>query len=172
MEIRGIKKGDKSLRHFTFNDEEYEIRGGVYFYKVNYGKNPLEGAYAEEEIGYIPCDKVIPLGGKKPRPLPNQVVTQEQDCVPPTVKDVDEEPQPAKKRGRPAKVKAETIAVPVSSGKSLFEYCVIELKITNMKDLQTELNRYGEKGWELCCYDVDKSLFSNTHIRAIFKRRL
>jgi len=166
MEIRGIAKGDKELRHFTFDDTDYTIRGGVYYYKVNYGKNTLEGEYAEDEIGFVECDKVIPLGGKKPAPIPGRTKT-----IDDVVNDVVEKP----KRGRPAKVtktKGNNETIPVSvEGVSTYEYYVAEMKITDVQDLQGSLNELGSKGWELCCYDVDKSLFSNTHIRMIFKRK-
>ena len=68
--IRGIEKGDKDLRHFTFDDEDYVVRGGIYYYKVNYGKNKLEGEAAEDEIGFVECSKVITLGGRKPSFIP------------------------------------------------------------------------------------------------------
>ena len=93
MKIKGIAKGDKDLRHFTFDDNDYVEKEGQYYYKVNYGKNPLEGEGAEDEIGFIECDKVIPLGGQKPKPIQNKV--QQQESQPVQVQ--------AKKRGRPAK---------------------------------------------------------------------
>lgn len=175
MEIRGIAKGDKELRHFTFDDGDYTVRGGVYYYKVNYGKNKLEGEYAEDEIAYIECDKVIPLGGKKPRPIPGKspVNTTGGGTTEP-VKPAEPVKQPAK-RGRPAKVKnveASTEIIPVAvEGTSVYEYYVAEMKITDTQTLQESLNELGAEGWELCCYDVDRSLFSNTQIRMIFKRK-
>ena len=69
MKIKGIAKGDKDLRHFTFDDNDYIEKEGHYYYKVNYGKNPLEGEGAEDEIGFIECDKVMPLGGQKPKAI-------------------------------------------------------------------------------------------------------
>ena len=176
MEIRGIAKGDKELRHFTFDDGDYVVKGGVYYYKVNYGKNKLEGEYAEDEINYIECDKVIPLGGKKPKPIPGREKTDQKEIVnsPSNVNNntpVVEKP----KRGRPPKVKkveesTETIPVAVE-GTSAYEYYVAEMKITDTQELQDGLNELGSQGWELCCYDVDRSLFSNAHIRMIFKRK-
>lgn len=170
MEIRGIAKGDKELRHFTFDDGDYTLKGGVYYYKVNYGKNKLEGEYAEDEIAYIECDKVIPLGGKKPRPIIGKIP----GGIAEPVKPAEPVKQPAK-RGRPAKVKkveASTETVPVAvEGTSAYEYYVAEMKITDTQTLQDGLNELGEQGWELCCYDVDRSLFSNVQIRMIFKRK-
>lgn len=173
MEIRGIAKGDKELRHFTFDDTDYTIRGGVYYYKVNYGKNTLEGEYAEDEIGFVECDKVIPLGGKKPKPIPGREKPPVTETVNVVVKDTGVVNKP--KRGRPAKViktepGKETIPVAVE-GTSAYEYYVAEMKITNTQELQDGLNELGSQGWELCCYDVDRSLFSNVHIRMIFKRK-
>ena len=177
MEIRGIAKGDKDLRHFTFDDGDYTVRAGVYYYKVNYGKNKLEGEYGEDEIGFVECDKVIPLGGKKPKPIPGREKTNQKEIVygPSNLNDttpVVEKP----KRGRPPKVtKQQQVSnetIPVSiDGSYKYEYYVAELKVNDAMTLQNELNELGSEGWELCCYDVDKSLFSNVHIRAIFKRK-
>ena len=162
--IRGIEKGDKDLRHFTFDDEDYVVRGGIYYYKVNYGKNKLEGEAAEDEIGFVECDKIIALGGKKPRPI---------QPVQAPVSEVQQGQEP-KKRGRPAKVtKSEPVSetIPVAAGVYAYEYYVAELKVQDVQSLQNELNRLGAEGWELCCYDVDRSIFYATHIRAIFKRK-
>lgn len=166
--IRGIEKGDKDLRHFTFDDEDYVVRGGIYYYKVNYGKNKLEGDAAEDEIGFVECDKIIALGGKKPRPI--QRKTNE---VQAPVSEVQQVQEP-KKRGRPAKAtKLEQVSgtIPVAAGACAYEYYVVELKVQDVQSLQNELNNLGSEGWELCCYDVDRSIFSATHIRAIFKRK-
>lgn len=166
--IRGIEKGDKDLRHFTFDDEDYVVRGGIYYYKVNYGKNKLEGEAAEDEIGFVECDKIIALGGKKPRPI--QRKTNE---VQAPVSEVQQVQEP-KKRGRPTKTtKLEPVSgtIPVAVGACAYEYYVTELKSQDVQSLQNELNRLGSEGWELCCYDVDRSIFSATHIRAIFKRK-
>ncbi len=172
MLIRGIKKGDKDLRHFTFDDGDYTERNGVYYYKVNYGKNKLEGEYAEDEIAYIECDKVICLGGRKPKTIPGREKAPVTETVNVVVKDTGTVEKP--KRGRPAKVtKTEPgkETIPVGGEVYAYEYYVTELKITDVQTLQDELNNLGSNGWELCCYDVDKSLFSNTHIRMIFKRK-
>ena len=182
MKIRGIERGDKSLRHFTFDDDVYKPINGVYCYQVTYDKSKLEGEYADEETGYVPCDKVMPLGGRKPKPVPG--VTGEVPTVkktnqnevkygPSNVNDttpVVEKP----KRGRPPKVqKVEQVSgtIPVAAGACAYEYYVAELKVQDVQSLQNELNELGSEGWELCCYDVDRSIFSVTHIRAIFKRK-
>lgn len=167
MIITGIEKGDKDLRHFTFDDGDYEVRGGVYFYKVNYGKNKLEGEYAEDEISYVRCDKVIPLGGKKPKPIP-QKKTEVAQVV--ETKPVEEKP----KRGRPSKVTKlpetnEVIQVK-QDGAVQYEYLVSEFEIDDALDLQKGLNKLGSEGWELCCCDFDKSLFTNK-VRTVFKRK-
>ena len=107
MIIKGIAKGDRDLRHFTFDDEkDVVVRGGVYYYNVNYGKNALEGEYGEDEHAYIECSKVIPLGGKKPKSIPGREKTNQKEIVygPSNVNNttpVVENP----KRGRPPKVK-------------------------------------------------------------------
>ena len=102
MVIKGIAKGDKDLRHFTFDDGDYVVRGGVYYYKVNYGKNALEGEYGEDEIGYVECTKVMPLGGKKPKPISG---LEAKKAEPVAVQESQQEDvQVPKKRGRPAKV--------------------------------------------------------------------
>ena len=166
--IRGIEKGDKDLRHFTFDDEDYVVRGGIYYYKVNYGKNKLEGEAAGDEIGFVECDRIIALGGKKPRPIQRKTNT-----VQAPVSEVQQVQEP-KKRGRPAKAtKLEQVSgtIPVAAGACAYEYYVAELKVQDVQSLQNELNGLGSEGWELCCYDVDRSIFSATHIRAIFKRK-
>lgn len=166
--IRGIEKGDKDLRHFTFDDEDYVVKGGIYYYKVNYGKNKLEGEVAEDEIGFVECDNVIALGGKKPKPIQRKTNTAQAP-----VSEVQQVQGP-KKRGRPAKVtKPEPVngTIPVATGTYVYEYHVAEFNVQDVQSLQNELNRLGSEGWELCCYDVDRSIFSATHIRAIFKRK-
>lgn len=171
MKIRGIKKGDKDLRHFTFDDGDVVERAGTYMYKVLYDKNPLEGEYAEEEVGYIECDKVIPLGGRKPKPIVKKEEKPKVE-IPATVKSAGTVEKP--KRGRPPKVtKPEPVSgtIPVAVGACAYEYYVAELKVQDVQSLQNELNGLGSEGWELCCYDVDRSIFSATHIRAIFKRK-
>lgn len=176
MEIKGIKKGDKELRHFTFDDEDYVVRGGIYYYKVNYGKNKLEGEYAEDEIDYVECDKIIPLGGRKPKPIPGRVkkeeakVTEVAQVTEPVVE------TPTKKRGRPPKIKelqpsTETISIAPQGGVQKYEYYVVELIFTNGKDLQDKLNELGDDGWELCGFEGSKSMFASTHIVAVFKRK-
>ena len=172
--IKGIEKGDKDLRHFTFDDEDYVERAGVYYYKVNYGKNKLEGDAAEDEIGFVECSKVITLGGRKPSFIPG---VEKKDNSPMQYLPPNTTPTTAtepKKRGRPAKVTKPEPAngtFPVAEGVYTYEYYVAELKVQDVQSLQNELNGLGSEGWELCCYDVDRSIFSATHIRAIFKRK-
>ena len=170
MELRGIAKGDKELRHFTFDDGDYVVRGGVYYYKVNYGKNKLEGEYSEDEIGYVECDKVITLGGKKPKPIPGR-----QKEVPAQVKTETVE-KPAARRGRPPKVKKEevskeTIPMVVEGGVWKFEYYVAYLDAESKDGLEDELNQLGDSGWELCGFDTNRGVFGSMKIVAVFKRR-
>lgn len=170
MTIKGIAKGDKDLRHFTFDDDDYVVRGGIYYYKVNYGKNPLEGEYADDEIGYVECNKVIPLGGKKPKPINSKSSTTVTE-TPVQVQQVNQEP---KKRGRPAKViktepSSETFNITTNPG--IFEYFVTSLKAENITELQNQLNENGNNGWELCGFDTNKTLFGSIHLVAIFKRK-
>ena len=170
MVIKGIAKGDKDLRHFTFDDEDYVVKGGVYFYKVNYGKNKLEGEYAEDEIGYVECDKVISLGGKRPRPIPGREVKKE------TPADVAETPQKETKAKKPrtaktTKLNANTERLEVFTGPSTFEYKVDEIKASKIKDLEQQLNEKGQDGWEVCGMDTNKSLFGEIHIVVVLKRK-
>lgn len=174
MLIRGIKKGDKDLRHFTFDDGDYTERNGVYYYKVNYGKNKLEGEYAEDEIAYIECDKVICLGGRKPKPIPGLVAKTN----PVEQKPVVEEPvQEVKKRGRKPKVdKIEpgtgTIPVATPGEPGTYEYLVREIKVDHIEEFQDQLNMKGSEGWELCGFDTNRySLFGDIHIIVVFKRK-
>lgn len=172
MVIKGIAKGDKDLRHFTFDDGDYVVRGGVYYYKVNYGKNKLEGEYGEDEISYVECTKVIPLGGRKPKPIPELV-----EKTNPVVEEVEEPVQEVKRRGRKPKVEkvesnSETIPVSTSDTPGTFEYLVNEIKADHIEDFQDKLNRRGNEGWELCGFDTNRySLFGDIHIIAVFKRK-
>ena len=166
MKIKGIAKGDKDLRHFTFDDNDYVEKGGRYYYKVNYGKNPLEGEGAEDEIGFIECDKVIPLGGQKPKPIQNKV--QQLESQPVRVQE--------KKRGRPAKTtKTSTndVTVPVSTpgNPGTFEYTVNQFNIGDIVELTNRLNEMGNQGWEMCGFSPYKSLFGDAHIITVFKRK-
>ena len=135
---------------------------------MNYGKNVLEGEYGEDEIGYIECDKVIPLGGKKPKPIQGRKVEEQ-----PAKKEVVETKVPAK-RGRPPKVKKEETSsetIPVVGTPGTFEYLVTEIKGEDIEDIQLELNTKGEQGWELCGFDTNKPLFRDIQMIVIFKRR-
>lgn len=177
MIIKGIAKGDKDLRHFTFDDGDFVVRGGVYYYKVNYGKNQLEGEYAEDEIGYVECDKIIPLGGRRPKPIPGRKQQVKED-VSAVIKEADSDEKP--KRGRPAKAakipnKNESAVIlppgDEQSGSNTFEYLVTEIKVDDIESLQNKLNTAGSEGWEMCGFDTNKSLFGTIHIVAIFKRK-
>ena len=166
MRIKGIAKGDKDLRHFTFDDNDYVEKEGKYYYKVNYGKNPLEGEGAEDEIGFIECDKVIPLGGQKPKPIQNKV--QQQESQPVQVE--------GKKRGRPAKtinVSTNEVTIPVSTpgNPGTFEYTVNQFNIGDLVELTNKLNEMGNQGWEMCGFSPYKSLFGDAHIITVFKRK-
>ena len=166
MKIKGIAKGDKDLRHFTFDDNDYVEKEGKYYYKVNYGKNSLEGEGAEDEIGFIECDKVIPLGGQKPKPIQNKV--QQLESQPAQVQE--------KKRGRPTKTtKTSTndVTVPVSipGNPGTFEYTVSQFNIADIVELTNKLNDMGNQGWEMCGFSPYKSLFGDAHIITVFKRK-
>ena len=169
MKIKGIAKGDKDLRHFTFDDNDYVEKGGQYYYKVNYGKNPLEGEGAEDEIGFIECDKVIPLGGQKPKPIQNKVQQLEQlESQPVQVQ--------AKKRGRPTKttkISTNDVTIPVSTpgDPGTFEYTVSQFNIGDTVELTNRLNEMGNQGWEMCGFSPYKSLFGDAHIITVFKRK-
>lgn len=167
MKIKGIAKGDKDLRHFTFDDENIVYKGGQPYYEVNYGKNPLEGEYGDEEIGYVLCEKVIPLGGKKPKPIPSKT---KEEITP----DVPETPvKETKTRGRKPKVsKVETTPETVRSATSeTFEYSVEQYNTGDLKEFQDKLNKKGLAGWDVCGFNPYKSLFGDTHIVVIFKRK-
>lgn len=175
MVIKGIAKGDKDLRHFTFDDSDYVVRGGVYYYKVNYGKNALEGEYGEDEIGYVECTKVMPLGGKKPKPIPELEAKKAEPAVGQVSQ--QEEVQEPKKRGRKPKVEkiepgTDVISVSTSGEPGTYEYLVNEIKADHIEEFQDKLNRKGDEGWELCGFDTNRhSLFGDIHIIAVFKRK-
>lgn len=171
MKIRGIKKGDRDLRHFTFDDDDVVVRAGTYMYKVTYDKNPLEGEYGEEEVGYVECDKVMALGGRKPKPI---VKTEEPQKEVTIVKETPVEKQPAKRGRKPKVDKVE----PSTENRSVdvcipnrYEYTVTEIKASNITELQDQLNEKGLNGWELCGFDTNKTPFGPIHIVAVFKRK-
>ena len=175
MVIKGIEKGDKDLRHFTFDDGDYVVKGGVYYYKVNYGKNKLEGEYGEDEISFVRCDKVIPLGGKKPKSIPELEAKKEPVTLTPVQ---DETPtQEPKKRGRKAKVDVVGSEVPSSGAVILpdtigtFEYEVRQFTYTSVGELNESLNKMGLQGWELCGFSPYKPFFEDPYIIAVFKRK-
>ncbi len=169
MKIKAIAKGDKDLRHFTFDDNDYVEKEGRYYYKINYGKNPLEGEGAEDEIGFIECDKIIPLGGQKPKPIqPIQNKDQLLESQPVQVH--------VKKRGRPAKtinVSTNEVTIPVSTpgNPGTFEYTVNQFNIGDTVELTNKLNEMGNQGWEMCGFSPYKSLFGDAHIITVFKRK-
>ena len=174
MVIKGIERGDKDLRHFTFDDGDYVVRGGKYYYKVNYGKNKLEGEYAEDEISFVECTRVIPLGGKKPKPIPELVAKMTPEVQIPTPEVPVQEP---KKRGRKAKVDAVGSEVPSSGAVILpdtpgtFEYEVRQFTYANVGELNESLNKMGLQGWELCGFSPYKPFFEDPYIIAVFKRK-
>jgi hypothetical protein len=146
------------------------VRGGVYYYKVNYGKNPLEGEHGDEEIGYVECSKVIPLGGKRPKPIPGKTVEK---AVPIQIQQPQTEPvKTVKKPGRPKKNVDTNVQVsaPTDSAER-FEYMVENMNMDNPEDLKRVLNNWGEDGWELCWFEPERSIFGSYKARAIFKRK-
>lgn len=175
MVFKGIEKGDKDLRHFTFDEDDVVVKGGVHYYKVNYGKNKLEGEYAEDEIGYVACDKIIPLGGKRPSKIPGkekEVVSQEAE-TPTTPTEMTQDGLKGRKprTTRATKTNANMEISGAFSGPGIFEYKVEEIKAAKIKELEKQLNEKGQEGWELCGFDTNKSLFGEIHIVAVFKRR-
>ena len=177
MKYKGIEKGDQKFRHFTFDDQDFIQKNGVYYYRVNYGKNKLEGADAEDEIGYVACNKVMPIGGKGPATIPGQDKKEETPEQKVTAVRLDPPPSAVEKpkRGRPPKVKVaepsnETIPVALG-GVQKFDYHVTYLGADNRDNLEDELNKLGDAGWELCGFDTSRVMFGSMKIIAIFKRK-
>lgn len=111
--------------------------------------------------------EIIPIGGwKKP---------QVQKPVEQPVEQVQQVPVEKKKPGRPKKVQnveQSPLSGPsVPSGSSLYEYYVEEIHSDGAGELQNKLNELGSQGWEMCGFDMNKSLFKDIHIIAVFKRR-
>ena len=168
MILKGIAKGDKDLRHFTFNDEEYIERDGVYYYKVNYGKNKLEGPDAEDEIGYVAADKVMALGGRKPKPIPGK----EPEIKPVVAETPVNEAKVKKPRtAKTTKLSPSTETFEVSTGPGIFEYKVEQVHASKIKELEKQLNLFGQEGWEVCGMDSNKSLFGEIQMVVIMKRK-
>lgn len=181
---KGITRGDNKYRHFTFNDEDIVTRGRVKYYKVNYGKNKLEGEFAEDEIGFVPCDNVIILGQKpKPAtPAPTPVVEPEPEPVKDekpkkTSKKTTEpkaEKKTTKKTTRTTKVEilpVENETIPVAIEDFKYEYSVKEIFSDNITELENQLNDMGNDGWEMCGFDTNRNLLGKIHIISIFKRK-
>lgn len=194
MIYKGIARGDSSYRHFTFDDTDVLERDGDKMYKVNYGKNTLEGDYAEDEFGYVRCSDVIFLGGKKPNLPQSQEdsveITPGKTFESPkdtnlsikseftkTVKTEKKSTKPKKTKGKVAK--EESVAPKIleqpewkqSYDQCIFEYTYKEFHTEDIKHLQELLNMYGNEGWEMCGFDTNKSLLGEMSIFAVFKRR-
>ena len=174
MKFKGILKGDGSYRHFEFDEDDVIIKNSIPYYKVNYGKNPLEGPDADDEIQYIPCDKVMVLGGKKPKTPIKEEKTVKTTPVKPVKKEVKEtKPKKTTKAKKTVEEKSNTYPpqteVYVSPEK--FEYYVEELTVDEVDSLRNKLNELGDDGWELCGFDTNKSFLKSIHILVIFKRK-
>lgn len=177
MVYKGIAKGDKDYRHFTFDENDFTLKGGVYYYKVNYGKSKLEGPDAEDEIGFVPCNQIMFLGGKKPKNIPGAMqipspVQVETD----TASDNQSLVKQVQKRGRPKKVQSEKTddsVYPISydAGLVQFEYHMCEFSAGDINDMESKLNELGQAGWELCGFDSFKSLFGSVQMTVVFKRK-
>lgn len=184
MTYKGIARGDTSYRHFTFTDEDILIENGITYYKVNYGKNKLEGPEAEDEIGYLKYDDIIFLGGNRPAQMKVEEPKVKTKNEPEVEPKKENETKPTKKSsGRPKKVKEEQPKIEVVSKNETtqwisgtdcsdrFEYRVCEFNSKNIDELESGLNKYGNEGWELCGFDTNKSLFSEMTIITILKRK-
>lgn len=192
MTYKGIARGDSTYRHFTFDDTDVLEKDGDMLYKVNYGKDTLEGDHAEDEIGYVRCSDVIFLGGKKPNlPQPQNKQTEtvpEKTVESPKKNEVPEKTKPVKvaktekKSAKIKKTKEKVVEEPAikileqpewnpATGQCIFEYTYKEFHTEDIKRLQELLNVYGNEGWEMCGFDTNKSLLGEMSIFAVFKRR-
>lgn len=161
MEFKGILRGDHTFRHFTFDDSEIIQKNGEFYCKANYGKNPLEGDDADDEITYVPYKQVMVVGGKKP----NLPIIEKPNVE---VQKTTQKPT-NKKVGRPKKNDVMPVVVP--DGVKKFEYYVDEFHLGDVHELQRKLNELGENGWELCGFDSYKGLFTDVNLVGIFKRK-
>lgn len=195
MTYKGIQKGDKDYRHFTFDENDFIVKNNIRYYKVNYGKNKLEGPNAEDEIGYIDAPNIIVLGGKKPsfsnlvqpEPVveekPVEISNPEQEKETKVSKKPQEQKRPV---GRPKKIKPDTDQITTVSSevsktllsglntvkKDIFEYTVKELVVKDIDTLKEQLNILGLDGWEMCGFDTYRTLFTDIRIMVIFKKRV
>lgn len=197
---KGIQRGDKNFRHFTFDENDFIEKNGTKYYKVNYGKSKFDGPDAEDEINYIDAPNIIVLGGKKPsflNPVQQESVVKNQSVSEPVVEisnleqDKGTEPKQASKKqqeqkrpvGRPKKTKPDACQMTTSPEvskillsnmnlvkKNTFEYDIKFLDANDMNSLKEQLNELGTDGWELCGFDVCRTLFKDMKIMAIFKR--
>lgn len=162
MIFKGILRGDHTFKHFTFDDSEIIMKNGEYYCKANYGKNPLEGEDADEDISYVPYSQVMVIGGKKPT-LPS---AEKPKTETPKVSTPKKE---IKKVGRPKKEVITNTSVPENADK--FEYYVDEFHLDDVHELQRKLNELGDDGWELCGFDSYKGIFKDVSLVSIFKRK-
>lgn len=201
MKCTGIQKGDKDFRHFTFDEDDFIVKNNIRYYKVNYGKNKLEGPDAEDEIGYVDAANIIVLGGSKPsflfHPQQNPIVEEKSSpepvSEPPTSEKEkqsksktvpNKQPDQKKPVGRPKKIKTDN---PVETSqkspkdvpsdlemvkKEAFEYTIKELVAKDIDALKEQLNLLGSEGWEMCGFDTYKTLFTDIRIISIFKKRV
>lgn len=198
MTYTGIRRGDKDFRHFTFNENDFIIKDNIKYYKVNYGKNKLEGPDAEDEVGYIDASNIIVLGGNKPsflNPVQQNSTIEEktihesivENSSPEQKKEVKSESSSKKSQdqkrsvGRPKKEKTndgqintslETPNPHTEVKREAFKYTVRELVANDTDELEKQLNLLGSDGWEMCGFDTYKNLFTDIRIILILKKRV
>lgn len=155
---KGILKGDKSFRKFTFDDEKC-VNGK---YECTYPKDALENnEFSDQEVLWLSESDMLVIGGPIKKKGPEQ-------------KPVQKNEQEKRKPGRPKKVvnviPPPPALTPSSDGLDKYEYLVEESQMSNVNSLQERLNELGDAGWEMCGFETMKQMFS-VNMVMIFKRK-
>ena len=166
---KGILKGDKSFRKFTFDDSKC-VNGK---YECTYPMDPVErNEFSEPNKVWLSESEMLVIGApikkKAPEQNPNQI---EQPVEQPKVKTQSTVPE-KRKPGRPKKVVNEPApnVFEKPEGSEKYEYLVEEIQMTNDYPLQDKLNELGDAGWEMCGFETVKQIFT-VSILMVFKRK-
>lgn len=181
MLYKGIEKGDQKFKHFTFEENDFIIKNGVPMYKVNYGKDKLEGDTAEDVYGFVKCENVMFIG-PRPKSIPTGAGTIQTPQPKPQVQKQPQtvtEQQPVAKKSTAKKETTKTtrkkkediVVVSTGADVSRFEYITQTFTLSDSNDFQDSLNKLGDDGWEMCGFDTSKGLIGPIQIFTVFKRK-
>lgn len=169
----GIDKTDKTFRHFEYDDERKY--GNPLVYKVLYEES---GSFGE-----ILCSNVISIkqstnthnhfldipiyGETKPEV---EVIKKETIIETPKVSEVVEE----KKKSKSTKQKTTKKSVPLAGTvvevnepvielsptlHKSYEYDILIVDVSDVKEIKDRLNEFGHHGWEVCGFQTVQKMF-------------